>query len=198
MKACIVFAHEGTSSFNHEILNRVTTACEQAGIEYKVRDLYKMNFKAVFDAEEMRNVEQKNVSADIAEEQELLTEADLLVMIYPVWWWAPPAILKGYIDRVFTNNFAFRYEANGPIGLLSGKQAVVFTTTRESDAKMREKGLDQVIQKQIADGTLSFIGYDVTYKNYAGVPYVSEAERDSMLLDVETTMAALLRQPVGV
>jgi NAD(P)H dehydrogenase (quinone) len=197
MKACIVFAHEGERSFNHEILNRVTTACDKIGIDYKVRDLYRMKFKAVFDAEDMRLVEQKQISADLEEEQELLTEADLLVMIYPVWWWAPPAILKGYIDRVFTDGFAFHYEADGPKGLLTGKQAIVLTTTRESEQEMRAKGLDQVVKKQIADGTLSFMGYDVTYRNFAAVPYVNDSAREQMLNEVESLITNL-RQPLGV
>jgi len=197
MKACIVFAHEGERSFNHEILNRVTDSCEKNGIDYKVRDLYKMGFKAVFDAEDMRNVEQGQVSSDVEEEQQLLTEADLLVMIYPVWWWTAPAILKGYIDRVFTNGFAFRYEENGPRGLLTGKRAVVFTTTRESEQEMQKHGLDQVVKKQIVDGTLSFLGYDVTYRNFAAVPYVSRSVREQMLAEA-ASLVSRFREPVGV
>ncbi len=198
MKAMIVFAHEGEQSFNHEILNRVKATCEKAGVPYQVRDLYKMKFNPVFDASDMRNVENQQVSADVEEEQELLTEADLLVMIYPVWWWSPPAILKGYLDRVFTLNFAFRYKANGLQGLLTGKRAIVLTTTRASDKERRSEGFGQVVEKQIADGTLAFMGYEVTYKNFDEVPYVSDSERQQMLVDVETLMSSHLRVPVGV
>jgi NAD(P)H dehydrogenase (quinone) len=197
MKACIVFAQEGEQSFTHEIMHRVTAVFDRAGIGYNVRDLYKMKFKAVFDADDMRLVEQGKTSADVEEEQQLITDADLLVMIYPVWWWAPPAILKGYVDRVFTHGFAFRYDENGPTGLLTGKQAFVFTTTRESAREMRAKGLDQVIEKQIADGTLKMMGFDVTYQNFPEVPYVSDAEREDMLRQVEETIVSI-RQPLGV
>jgi len=197
MKACIVFAHEGSSSFNHEILQRVSDELEKAGIEYTVRDLYQMNFQPVFSALDMKRVERGNLSSDIEEEQTLITDCDLLVMIYPVWWWSAPAILKGYIDRVFTDGFAFRYEANGPVGLLNGKQAMVFTTTRESAEEMAAKGLDEVVRKQIVEGTLEMIGYEVTYENFAAVPYVDDATREGMLNSIPEKMAAL-RIPAGV
>ncbi|CAJ1003182.1 MULTISPECIES: NAD(P)H-dependent oxidoreductase [Brevibacillus] len=197
MKACIVFAHEGTKSFAHQILQRVVTACEAAGIRPVVRDLYQIGFDPVFDAEDMHLASQGRARADVEEEQQLITDADLLVMIYPVWWWSPPAILKGYLDRVFTDGFAFRYGDDGPVGMLNGKQALVFTTTRESEQEMRADGFDEVVRKQIVDGTLKLIGYDVTYRNFAAVPYVSEAERAAMLEEAEA-LVRRIRQPVGV
>ncbi|MGG1660374.1 NAD(P)H-dependent oxidoreductase [Brevibacillus sp. NRS-1366] len=197
MKACIVFAQEGKDSFCHVILSRVTQSLEKEQITYELRDLYQMNFQPVFTAEDMQRVEQGTSSDDIQSEQTIITDADLLVMIYPVWWWSAPAILKGYIDRVFTNGFAFRYGSDGPVGQLTNKQAIVFTTTRESAERMAATGLDSVIKKQIVDGTLQFMGFDVTYQNFAAVPYVDDAARRNMLSQVETIIAGI-RQPIGV
>ncbi|KQL49011.1 NAD(P)H-dependent oxidoreductase [Brevibacillus choshinensis] len=197
MKAVIVLAHEGESSFCHEILARVTQALDKQNIEYKLRDLYKMQFQPVFQAEDMRLVEQGTASADILEEQELIKDSELLIMIYPVWWWSEPAILKGYIDRVFTDGFAFRYEEKGPVGLLTNKQAIVFTTTRASAKEMATSGMDAVVEKQIAEGTLQMIGYRVAYHNFAAVPYVEDGALINMLKQVEERMLHI-RQPVGV
>jgi len=198
LKACIVFAHPGEQSFNHEILHRVVSACERAGVSPVVRDLYHMNFKPVFSAHDMAQVEQGRVSSDIEQEQELLTDADLLVMIYPVWWWSQPAILKGWIDRVFTLGYAFRYGEDGPVGLLTGKRAAVFTTSRESAQEMARADLDDVVRKQIVDGTLELVGFDqVVHKHFAAVPYVSDQERTAMLEEVERTINSLFK-PVTV
>ncbi|MGN7468653.1 NAD(P)H-dependent oxidoreductase [Brevibacillus sp. SAFN-007a] len=197
MKACIVFAHEGKESFCHAILERVTRSLQKQHVDFTVRDLYQMKFQPVFDAADMQNVSNGSASQDVATEQELISEADLLVMIYPVWWWSAPAILKGYIDRVFTNNFAFRYDSDGPVGLLANKQAIVLTTTRESEADMKASGLGDVVKKQIVDGTLAMIGYDVTYRHFAAVPYVDSADREQMLAEVEK-IAASVHQPLGV
>lgn len=197
MKACIVFAQEGTDSFCHAILSRVKQSLEKQQISYELRDLYQMNFQPVYTAEDMRRTSQGTSSADIQSEQTIITDADLLIMIYPVWWWSTPAILKGYIDRVFTDGFAFRYGAEGPVGLLTNKQALVFTTTRESEEKMAATGLDSVVEKQIVDGTLQMIGYATTYQNFAAVPYVEDAARQDMLHQVEAIVTSI-RQPVGV
>ncbi|USG63817.1 NAD(P)H-dependent oxidoreductase [Brevibacillus ruminantium] len=197
MKAYIVFAHEGHTSFCHEILNRTKQLLEREGISYNVRDLYQHHFQPVFRGEDMHRVEVGDVSADIAEEQQQITDADLLVMIFPIWWWSPPAIMKGYLDRVFTNGFAFRYGEKGPEGLLHGKRALVMTTTRESEHDMRASGLDHVVEKQMADGTLSMMGYQVVYHNFAAVPYVSERARKGMLNDIENDLQKIL-QPAGV
>ncbi len=199
MKACIVFAQAGEKSFNHAILERVVSACKRIGVDYTVRDLYQMKFNPVFSPEDMRNVEQNRVSSDIEEEQQVITDADTLIMIYPVWWWAQPAILKGWIDRVFTNQFAFRYEPNGPVGLLTGKKALVFTTTRESEAEIKADGFDEAMKKQIADGVLKFAGFNpVIYRNFAEVPSVDDSSRQRMLDEVERTITSLLGEPVSV
>ena len=197
MSVCIVFAQAGTDSFTHEIVRRVTATCDKIGVKYKVRDLYQMNFQPVFSPADMQNVESNMVSADIEEEQQVITEADTLVMIYPVWWWSQPAILKGWIDRVFTNNFAFRYEANGPVGLLTQKKAIVFTTTRESEEEIKRDGFDQVLKKQMADGILAFSGFSpVLYRNFAKVPYLNDSARQQILDQVEKTIIGLVGQTV--
>ncbi|MGC5325116.1 NAD(P)H-dependent oxidoreductase [Brevibacillus sp. SYSU BS000544] len=199
MKVAIVFAQTGKTSFNHEILNRAQTTCDRLGLTYTVRDLYQMNFQPVFSEEDMRNVEQNKASGDIDEEQQVITDADTLLMIYPVWWWSQPAILKGWIDRVFTDNFAFRYEKNGPVGLLKGKKAIVFTTTRESEKELKASGFDQVMQKQIVDGVLTLAGFEpVMYQNFAAVPYVTANDRRKMLNEVEQTIMSMLGNPVTV
>lgn len=198
MKAYIVFAHPGETSFNHAILQKVKTYFDQESIAYHVQDLYKSGFQPVFSETDMHNVAQGHPSSDIEEEQQQVADADLLVMIYPVYWWAQPAILKGWIDRVLTDNFAFRYEQNGPVGLLSGKRAVVITTTRESESEMQQSGMDEVQEKQITDGVLSFIGCKpVAYRNFAAVPYVSDSDRAQMEAEVEQLLASVL-EPVGI
>jgi NAD(P)H dehydrogenase (quinone) len=198
MKAYIVFAHPGKESFNHEMLKQVTDRLNQSGISYRVKDLYQSQFQPVFTESDMQNIEQGRASNDIMEEQQQVIDADLLVMIYPVYWWSQPAIMKGWIDRVFTLNFAFRYEQNGPVGLLNGKRAIVLTSTRESDEEMQKDGFDQVLEKQITDGVLSLVGYKpVAYRNFGAAPYVSNAGRQQMEQEVRQLLESVL-EPVTV
>lgn len=192
MKATIVFAQPGNNSFAHEILHKVTASLDKAGISYNLRDLYKLNFNPVLTTADMQRITEGNVTDDIGEEQHIVTDADLLVMVYPIWWWSQPAILKGWIDRVFTNNFAFRYEANGPVGLLTNKQAVVLTCTNESDAELRQNGFDTLIKKQIVDGILSFSGFkQVLHHNFAGVNEKTRQKLITQLDEVERILSKL-------
>ncbi|AIG25791.1 flavodoxin family protein [Brevibacillus laterosporus] len=192
MKAVILFAHPGTKSFNHAILQQVTESLHKHGITPILRNLYEQKFSPIFSPADMQALESEQVPKAIEEEQTILSESDLLIMIYPVWWWSQPAILKGYIDRIFSDGFAFKYEKNGPVGLLTGKQALVFTTTRESQQEMQASGLDEVVKKQVVDGILRFSGFEpVIYHNFAEVPYVQEAIRETYLQQVGQAIASL-------
>ncbi|MBA4533386.1 NAD(P)H-dependent oxidoreductase [Brevibacillus halotolerans] len=192
MKAVILFAHPGTNSFNHAILQQVTESLHKHGITPTLRNLYEQKFSPIFSPADMQALESEQVPKAIEEEQTILSESDLLIMIYPVWWWSQPAILKGYIDRIFSDGFAFKYEKNGPVGLLTGKQALVFTTTRESQQAMQASGLDEVVKKQVVDGILRFSGFEpVIYHNFAEVPYVQEAIRETYLQQVGQAIASL-------
>ncbi|RAP23987.1 flavodoxin family protein [Brevibacillus laterosporus] len=192
MKAVVLFAHPGTESFNHAILGQVTESLHKHGVTPTIRNLYEQHFSPIFSPADMQAMESHRTPKAIEEEQTILTDSDLLIMIYPVWWWSQPAILKGYIDRIFSDGFAFRYEKTGPVGLLTGKQAFVFTTTRESQQEMQTSGLGEVVEKQIVDGILRFSGFDpVVYHNFAEVPYVEEAIRKSYLQQVDQAIASL-------
>ncbi|WP_232699242.1 NAD(P)H-dependent oxidoreductase [Brevibacillus daliensis] len=185
MKAIVLFAHPGKESFCHSILHEVTNQFDQEGISYEVRDLYQEQFSPVFSASDMNGIETDQIPDEIKNEQVSIRNANLLVMIYPVWWWSQPAILKGYIDRVMTNQFAFRYESTGPIGLLTDKQAIVFTTTRESAKEMEQSGFDTVMEKQVVDGILHFCGIKpVVYRNFAEIANTSEEQRKEYLAQV--------------
>lgn len=95
---------------------------EGKGHEVRVRDTYELNFNPVLGASDFISFSQGNTPEDIKEEQEHISWADSITFIYPVWWAGLPAILKGYVDRVFSHGFAYAYGENGIEKLLSGKK----------------------------------------------------------------------------
>jgi len=97
--------------------------------EVRVRDLYELGFDQVLKGSDLLNLQTGKFADDIKAEQEQIEWADVITFVYPVWWAGLPAMLKGYVDRAFANGFAFTYGENGPIGLLSKKKAIVFSTT---------------------------------------------------------------------
>lgn len=128
MNTLIIYAHPNHESHAKITLELVTKKLEDKKKEYEVLDLYKMNFNPVLSGEEMYTKDSE-ASKEIHKIQEKITHAKHLIFIYPIWWNGMPAILKGFIDRVFSSGYAFKYVNNMPIGLLTGKIATVFVTT---------------------------------------------------------------------
>ncbi|PEZ02249.1 NADPH dehydrogenase [Bacillus sp. AFS018417] len=125
MNILIVYAHPNPSSFNAAILKHVEQGLQKTNHSVTVLDLYKEQFNPVLTFNETKKRRDLVHEEETRKYRELVAEADYFIFIYPVWWWSMPAILKGFIDRVFVSGFAYKYEGIMPKGLLTGKQAWV-------------------------------------------------------------------------
>lgn len=106
-------------------------------------------------------------------------------MVSPIWWYSLPAMLKGYIDRVFSQGFAYEYAQTGPRGLLSGKRAVIITTSGADENVANQTGMMNSINTSIVNGIFSFCGFaEARHKNCYAVPMVSDEDRKRMLEEV--------------
>ncbi|WP_025702175.1 NAD(P)H-dependent oxidoreductase [Paenibacillus forsythiae] len=133
MNTLIVYAHPNRESLNGAFLNAVKQGIAQTSSgEFQVLDLYEENFdpSLVYNKERRRRDMHKDPELEKYREQ--IRWADRLVFIYPIYWGRPPAILLGYIDRMFASNFAYRDRPNRiyPEGLLKGKSAVCISTMK--------------------------------------------------------------------
>jgi len=88
-----------------------------------------MNYDPVLKASEHYTAGGKEISKQNLDIQKKIKKADQLIFIYPVWWYSPPAILKGFLDRILTSPFAYKYTKGIPRGQLKDKRAIVFCTT---------------------------------------------------------------------
>lgn len=129
-KLLIIYAHpnhEGSNGFFLKtFLDKIK---EKSFTDYELIDLYKINYDPVLKSDELYSMGNRDVSKENLVFQEKIKKADRLLFIYPTWWQNMPGILKGFIDRVFTSGFAFKYVLGAPIGLLRGKKAAIFTAT---------------------------------------------------------------------
>ncbi|HBR80424.1 MAG: NADPH dehydrogenase [Candidatus Uhrbacteria bacterium GW2011_GWE2_45_35] len=124
----IVYAHPNKKGNCGEVLCRSCEFLDKKGIEYEILDLYEMNYNPVMNQNEHYTSGGKEISLENQRIQKMFKKHKRFVFIYPTWWNNTPAILKGFLDKVFTNHFAFEYRNKIPVGLLNGK-AVVITTT---------------------------------------------------------------------
>ncbi|MBO8168078.1 MAG: NAD(P)H-dependent oxidoreductase [Thermoanaerobacteraceae bacterium] len=192
MKVLTIFAHPNPKSFNRAVLDTVTGELRKKNAEVRVKDLYAMNFNPILSGSDFEQLLAGKVPEDIAAEQADVTWADVLIFIYPIWWIGQPAILKGWLDRVFCHGFAYKTTDEGVVGLLKGKKALLITTSGSDEAAWKQIGVMEAIKTVMVTGTLNFSGItDVTYKNLYGVPYVSDAQRKGMLEEVKKIISDL-------
>jgi len=141
MNISIILAHPNPGSFNHAIAGAAADALRQNGHGVILHDLCQEQFPPLLSAAEL----QKNAKLEpvIARHAAEIVSADGIIIVHPNWWGMPPAILKGWIDRVLRMEVAYRFVANDqgegvPVGLLKAKTAIVFNTANTPDNRERE------------------------------------------------------------
>ncbi|SHG84170.1 NAD(P)H dehydrogenase (quinone) [Thermosyntropha lipolytica DSM 11003] len=185
MQALLVYAHPNPLSFNAAIAAVVKEELQKKGVEVKVKDLYAMNFNPVLSREDFEGFHTGNIPADIKREQEDVKNADIVILVAPIWWYSVPAIMRGYMDRVFSVGFAYEYTESGPRGLLTGKKGLVITTAGADENAAKATGLDKVIDWGIAQALFGFCGFaEYKSKIFYAVTTVSDEERKNMLNEV--------------
>lgn len=101
MQTAVIYAHPNPNSFNGAILNQVIKALEDGKHSYDVIDLYRDRFDPVLLFDEKKRRSDMKRDPETAEYRRIVKNADHLIFIYPLWWGGMPAIMKGFIDRVF-------------------------------------------------------------------------------------------------
>jgi NAD(P)H dehydrogenase (quinone) len=185
MKVLIVYAHPNPSSLNATLKDHAVAVLERTGHEVQVSDLYAMKWKAVADADDFPSrtdssplnliVAQANAygsgtqANDIAAEQEKLLWADAVIFQFPLWWFGLPAILKGWIERVYAFGFAYGYKDGTNAhrygeGILAGRRALVSVTAGGPESDYGPRGINGTLDQllfPLTHGALFYPGMDV-------------------------------------
>lgn len=194
MKHLIVYAHPNPTSFNNGIKEQLEKTTKENGHEVVVRDLYELNFAPVLNSSDFEFFQKGEVAADIQKEQEYIKWADVITFVYPVWWTGLPAILKGYVDRVFSYGFAYAYVDGVPTGLLAGKKALLFSTTGTPNEVYGPNGMHSSMKQTTDEGIFGFSGVEVIdHVFFGGVPTADEATLKGFLNEVEATVKTSLK-----
>ncbi|WP_118973000.1 NAD(P)H-dependent oxidoreductase [Taibaiella koreensis] len=161
MKHLIIYAHPNAASLNNLFKQTVEETLLQQNHEVVVRDLYQLNFDPVLSLEDIAGQHSGKVSKEIEKEQEYITWAEVITFIYPIWWTGMPGIMKGYIDRVFSYGFAYRYDLGVQKGLLTGKSAYIINSHGKSKTEYQEIGMDNALRLTSDKGIYTYCGFDI-------------------------------------
>lgn len=133
MKMLIVYTYPNHSSLNYAFLQNVIKGGKiNPNIkEMQVLDLYDEGFNPLLVFNEHKRRRDMHTDPDLEKYRFQIKWADKIVFIYPIWWGRPPAMLLGYIDRIFASNFAYK-DKKGllPEGLLKGKSVICISTMK--------------------------------------------------------------------
>jgi NAD(P)H dehydrogenase (quinone) len=185
MKYLIIFAHPNSVSFSSSLINALHNHLLNEGNEVEIRNLYEIGFNPVLSVDDFSMLVDKKTPEDVAIEQEYVKWAEHIIFAFPVWWGGMPAIMKGYIDRVFAEGFAYDYVDNGSNGngLLSHLKGTMICSTGLSteDFKNAQDAM-KVIGKEVIFGFVGIRPYKQLF--YGGVPIVSDEVRKSYIRDL--------------
>ncbi|MBN2521853.1 MAG: NAD(P)H-dependent oxidoreductase [Bacteroidales bacterium] len=145
MNVSIILAHPSKNSFNHAIAGACSKILKERGHTVKLHDLYREEFDPVLSAEEIPMNSKTDKAIDTYCNE--IRKCDGIIVIHPNWWGQPPAILKGWIDRVFRPGIAYEFRDGDkgegvPVGLLNAKAAIVFNTSDTSREREENIFLD--------------------------------------------------------
>ena len=136
----VILCHPEQDSFNAAMAAAYSATVREQGHEVIVRDLYAMGFHPVLKSAERPGPGERQF-ADVAEELAVLKDSDVFVLVYPIWFGGPPAMLKGYVERVLGSGVLpdAVYEGTAK-GVLAGKQLLSFTTSGLKEIWLDEMG----------------------------------------------------------
>jgi NAD(P)H dehydrogenase (quinone) len=138
MKISVILAHPTPGSFNHAIAEAAIEILNGNGHEVTFHDLYAENFDPLLPSHEIPRAAE--LDATLTAHCTEIAGADGIVIVHPNWWGQPPAILKGWVDRVLRPGVAYEFVEGDsgegvPIGLLRAQTAVVFNTSNTPTAR---------------------------------------------------------------
>ena len=194
MKISVLLAHPDKGSFNHAIARTAVRALRKKGHRVFFHDLYLEKFNPVLTQKEIKDV--KAGGALLAKHLKEIVSADCIVIVHPNWWGQPPAVLKGWVDRVIRQGVAYKFVTGDkgegvPVGMLKAKKAVVFNTANTPDDREKEifgDPLDGLWKKCIFE----FCGVkDVRRKVFSVVIISSPEQRKTWLGQVKQTVSEI-------
>ncbi|XP_066438364.1 NAD(P)H dehydrogenase [quinone] 1-like isoform X2 [Eleutherodactylus coqui] len=210
--ALIVFAHQERTSFNFAMKEAAQAALEKKGWTVLVSDLYEMKFNAVMSRDDIRGEPKEpsdfkyvaetlvawkegRLAKDIEEEHKKVAKADLVIFQFPLQWFGLPAIMKGWVERVFSAGFAHGLQTKYSEGPFKHKKALLSFTTGGRKPMLSPRGISgdiNVILWPMQNGMLNCCGFKVLAPQISyGVMHVTQEARVEMLKNWEKRLETI-------
>lgn len=188
MHILIVTAHPEATSLTHAVATQLAAGVARSGTAHfiEMANLAQEGFNPCFTQADLEVHRHKAAPPiDVQREQARIERADALVLVYPVYWWSMPALLKGWIDRVFSNGWAFDFDPKHPLEKKLGHLSIHLVGIGGADPSTYERhGYGTAMKAQIDEGIFGYCGANVhastlllNSENSGAVAALEEANR---------------------
>ncbi|MEO8374310.1 MAG: NAD(P)H-dependent oxidoreductase [Sphingomonas bacterium] len=191
----VVLGHPTPGSFNHAIAERYCATVRKCGQEATIRDLYALDFDPRLHTNRIPG-HQTAMSADVAREIGFLREAEAIILVYPIWFGMPPAIIKGYVDRVMGAGLTPGAIKDAiPDSILHHKGFGSFSSSATTEIWLDEVGQMESVRRAFDGYLMKVFGMrDIGHVHFgAVVEGMSEAFAGQNLRDVEDHATKICR-----
>jgi len=191
MHTLVILAHPYTKSYCHALFERVVLTLEQAGHSVDRLHLDQEEFDPIMRSSDLAGYAKGHIAdPTISAYQARIDAAQQLVFVFPIWWEVMPALLKGFIDKVFTKGWAYQASKLGVKGNLGHIQRAVIVSTMNTPKWAYRWLFGDAVQRALARGTLRKCGVrKVEWVALSPVSHVSDAKRQDWLDHVASRFA---------
>ncbi len=182
MQILSVVANPDPRSFTRVLAGTLSDVAGEKGHECETLDLYAEGFNPVLSAKDFEAFNRGRTPEDIKRQQDRIKKADIVALFHPVWWFGMPAVLKGWVDRVFSYGFAYGHDSRGVKPLLLGKKAILVNTTGGAEQQSYgETGFGDAMLKVMDQGIYEFVGFEIILRRFFyEVPSASDGRKREM------------------
>ncbi|MFT2793457.1 NAD(P)H-dependent oxidoreductase [Serratia sp. T13T92] len=199
MHALIVVSHPLDTSLTHGVAAAIAegiTAAEPAHT-FEIADLTQEGFDPVYGGADIAAfLKTASIPADILAEQKRIDSADALVLVFPIYWWSMPALLKGWVDRVFSNGWAYEETVDGAVVKKLGHLPVHLVALGAASKGVYDRhGFTDAFNAQITHGIFDYCGASVKTSEMLLLPELGEPKA---YLDAARQIGRTVFQPAYV
>ena len=198
MKHALIIAHPAPQSFTGTMAKAYAAALVAEGHQVLVRDLYRMEFDPRLGPDEIPRPEGFAPREDVKAEREQLGDVQAYAFFYPVWFNAPPAMLKGYIERVFGMGFGYGMGEDGNAPLLTGRSLIGVSSSGAPKSWFMETGCWDAMRKLFDEHVAAVCGLAVLDHLHFGAitPNITTEAVETCAAEVRTAVAKHFRRAV--
>jgi NAD(P)H dehydrogenase (quinone) len=156
--ALAVLSHPSRGSFSAAMLDAFVAGAHSGGHSVDVLDLHNEPFAMAFQAADLAQFSGAPMPSDVLTMQARIAAADALCFVYPVYWWTMPALMRGWVDRVFSAGWAYRVTDEAHKGLLKNRPTIVLQMAGAREETVEQFGYGPAMRRLIDDGLFRYCG----------------------------------------